>query len=73
MQAKEARKKEIFDSLASTGTYEHTFAELQWGVRAAWRNSPKSAKRSHWNELILLDHRSAKTPAEMFEVGLPCM
>lgn len=68
MQAKAARKKAIFDSLASTGTYEHTFAELQWGVRVAWRNSSKSAHRMHWNELMLLDHREAKTPSEMFEV-----
>lgn len=68
VQAKEARKKEVCDTLARTGTYEHTFDELQWGARVAWRNNGKSAKRSHWNELMLLDHRTADSPAAMFEV-----
>ena len=71
VQAKQARKKAVFESLASTGTYAHTFAELQWGVRVAWRNSSKSAHRTHWNELMLLDHREAKTPGEMFDVRRP--
>ena len=56
------------DSLARSGTYEHTFEELQWGARAAWRNHGKSVLRSHWNELMLLDHRAADTLAKMFEV-----
>jgi hypothetical protein len=70
LQAKVARKKAVCDALARTGTYEHTFSELQWGARVAWRNHSKSAHRSHWNELMLLDHRSADTPAKMFEARL---
>ena len=68
VQIKEERKKEICDSLARSGTYEHTFEELQWGARVAWRNHGASAHRSHWNEVMLLDHRAADTPAKMFEV-----
>jgi Nitric oxide synthase, oxygenase domain len=67
VQAKEARKKEVCDALARDGTYEHTFEELQWGARVAWRNHGQSPHRAHWNELMLLDHRGADTPAKMFE------
>ena len=41
----EARKAEILLSIKDTGTYKHTFDELQYGARVAWRNAPKCANR----------------------------
>ena len=39
--SKEKRLDEIKRSIVTTGTYEHTFDELQHGARVAWRNAPK--------------------------------
>ena len=68
VQAISMRKQQILDSIDKTGTYEHTVDELQWGIRVAWRNAAKCANRKFWDEIVLLDHRHAETPAEMFEV-----
>ena len=35
--AKEARVKEIIAEIEATGTYTHTFDELEHGGRVAWR------------------------------------
>lgn len=34
---KDARVKEVLDEIAATGSYTHTFDELQHGARCAWR------------------------------------
>ncbi len=41
----EARSMEILTSIEHEGTYTHTFDELQYGARVAWRNASKCANR----------------------------
>lgn len=64
------RKAEILASIEKTGTYTHSFEELQHGARVAWRNAPKCSNRKVWNELQLLDRRDVTTNEGMFEACL---
>ena len=68
VQAQSKRLDEVLEEISKTGTYQHTFNELQWAIRVAWRNAAKCANRRFWDEIMLLDHRDADTPAGMFEV-----
>ncbi|KAG2495440.1 hypothetical protein HYH03_006386 [Edaphochlamys debaryana] len=65
-EAKAARVKEVLAEIAATGSYTHTFDELQHGARVAWRHAPKCSNRKFWEELNLLDHRHVDTPEGMF-------
>ncbi len=56
----------IKESIYATGTYVHTFDELQHGTRVAWRNAPKCSNRKYWQQLKLLDQRMATSNKEMF-------
>jgi hypothetical protein len=56
----------IRKSVHATGTYEHTFDELQHGAHVAWRNAPKCSNRKYWQQLKLLDRRTAASNREMF-------
>ncbi|GMH32248.1 hypothetical protein BSKO_00082 [Bryopsis sp. KO-2023] len=67
---KSHRKEEILASIEKTGTYTHSFEELQHGARVAWRNAPKCSNRKVWNELQLLDRRDVTTNEGMFEACL---
>lgn len=69
-QVKEARVKEILEEIKTTGSYTHTFDELQYGARLAWGNAPKCSNRKFWDSIRLLDARSAQTPQEMFTACL---
>ncbi|KAI3435713.1 hypothetical protein D9Q98_001771 [Chlorella vulgaris] len=62
----QARVAEIMAEIEATGTYTHTYDELQHGARCAWRNAPKCANRKFWEELKLVDARDASSPSEMF-------
>ncbi|KAL8898175.1 MAG: hypothetical protein Q9207_006841 [Kuettlingeria erythrocarpa] len=47
------------------GNWEQTPAELEFGIRRAWRNARKCIMRSHSDELKLCDMRNITTSAEM--------
>ena len=49
--SKEQRMCVIRESIENTGTYEHTFDELQHGARIAWRNAPKCSNRKYWEQV----------------------
>jgi len=57
VEQRHRRKQEIMCEIEKTGTYSHTFEELQHGARVAWRNAPKCSNRKFWKELILIDQR----------------
>ncbi len=59
------RKLEVQLEIERTGTYEHTFKELQHGARMAWRNSNKCIGRLFWNTLSVVDKRSETTEEEI--------
>ncbi|KAL7535297.1 LOW QUALITY PROTEIN: hypothetical protein ACHAXR_007456, partial [Thalassiosira sp. AJA248-18] len=63
---KKERVAVIKKSIDETGTYEHTFDELQHGAQVAWRNAPKCANRKYWQQLKLLDCRDVATNTEIF-------
>ncbi|KAG2450637.1 hypothetical protein HYH02_004477 [Chlamydomonas schloesseri] len=65
-ETKTERIKAILAEIEETGTYTHTFDELQHGARVAWRNAPKCSNRKFWEELTLLDYRHADTPEAMY-------
>jgi nitric-oxide synthase len=46
--------------ILTTGTYQHTTAELTWGARVAWRNSARCIGRLYWNSLRVRDLRSVR-------------
>ena len=56
----------IKESIYATGTYAHTYDELQHGARVAWRNAPKCSNWKYWQQLKLLDQRTATSNKEMF-------
>ncbi len=59
------RLAEVRASVSRTGTYEHTFAELQWAARAAWRHSARCSGRDKWRTLQVRDRRAVSDPKEV--------
>ena len=59
------RWHEICDELAATGTYTHTFEELEFGARVAWRNSARCIGRLYWKSLRVRDLRDVRKPADV--------
>jgi nitric-oxide synthase len=57
----EQRWAQIKAEVAHTGSYDHTFAELEWGARVAWRQSVRCIGRGRWQSLVVRDARSART------------
>jgi len=63
-----ARISQVEAEIAATGTYTHTYEELQYGCRVAWRNSSKCIGRLHWDSLTVRDRRHICSPEEIFRV-----
>lgn len=59
----EQRLHHVRSEIDSTGTYAHTFDELTFGARVAWRNSARCIGRLYWNSLRVRDRRHVTTPA----------
>lgn len=64
------RWQEVKAALDSTGTYEHTYDELAYGARLAWRNSSRCVGRYFWQNLQLRDMRHLETEEQMFDAIL---
>jgi nitric-oxide synthase, bacterial len=52
-------------SVNRMGTYEHTFPELQWAARAAWRHAARCSGRDKWRTLRVRDRRAVSDPQEV--------
>ena len=61
------RWQEVQESIERTGTYEHTYDELAYGTKLAWRNSTRCVGRQFWQTLELRDMRHLTTEAEIFQ------
>ncbi|NEQ84277.1 MAG: nitric oxide synthase oxygenase [Moorea sp. SIO2I5] len=61
-----SRWQEVKESIEKTGTYEHTYDELVYGARLAWRNSSRCVARYFCQILNLRDMRDLETEEEMF-------
>lgn len=60
------RMLQVKQDIQATGTYTHTFEELQAGARLAWRNNASFINRSAWKTLRVRDCRHASRPTEIF-------
>ncbi|GLG02339.1 nitric oxide synthase oxygenase [Alicyclobacillus hesperidum subsp. aegles] len=60
------RLEQIASELRFTGTYHHTFEELEHGARMAWRNSNRCIGRLFWKSLTVIDARTADTPETVY-------
>ena len=69
-QAFLARWEEVKEAIEQTGTYEHTYDELAYGAKLAWRNSSRCVGRDFWQTLNVVDRRDLETEAEMFQAIL---
>jgi nitric-oxide synthase, bacterial len=61
----DARLEAVAESIARTGTYDHTFEELEYGAQVAWRNSSRCIGRLYWRSLRLRDRRHVTTPGRI--------
>jgi nitric-oxide synthase len=52
--------------IAATGAYVHTYEELSYGAKMAWRNASRCIGRLYWRNLTVLDRRRARTADEIF-------
>ena len=67
LPALEIRLAEIQQEIELTGTYTHTFEELEHGARMAWRNSNRCIGRLYWKSLVLNDKRNVSNTTEVFD------
>ncbi|PSL34344.1 nitric-oxide synthase [Planomicrobium soli] len=51
----------IQNEIIETGSYTHTFEELEHGARLAWRNNNRCIGRLFWNTLSVFDERQQQT------------
>jgi nitric-oxide synthase len=56
-----ARLRDIARDVARYGTYVHTYEELEFGARVAWRNSSRCIGRLYWRSLKVRDRRQVST------------
>ncbi|MFD1029975.1 nitric oxide synthase oxygenase [Metaplanococcus flavidus] len=63
----ENRLNEIIEEVNQTGTYQHSFEELEHGARMAWRNNNRCIGRLFWNTLTVFDARHVKTADGAFD------
>ncbi len=65
-EALKRRLAEVEHEIAATGTYTHSFEELDFGAKLAWRNAPKCIGRYSWRNMLVRDCRHVTDPDEMF-------
>ena len=63
----EQRLADVQQEIESTGTYTHTFEELEHGARLAWRNSNRCIGRLYWKSLVLNDKRNVANTNDVFD------
>ena len=55
------RWRQIESEIDSEGIYTHTYKELRFGTRLAWRNSNRCIGRHFWRTLQVVDARQCDT------------
>jgi nitric-oxide synthase len=60
-EARDARITEVIQAIRETGSYSHTYEELSFGARVAWRNNARCVGRLFWESLEVIDERAAST------------
>ncbi len=60
------RLSEVEDHLQRDGDYHHSYDELAYGARLAWRNSTRCLGRHLWEDLDVRDRRDLESEEQMF-------
>ena len=63
----ELRWTEIENQIQETGSYTHSYEELDYGGKLAWRNSNRCVGRLFWKTLKTLDKRSVSSESDFKE------
>nr|WP_247739284.1 nitric oxide synthase oxygenase [Bacillus sp. 165] len=66
----EERLHQVKEEIETHGYYVHTFEELEYGARMAWRNSNRCIGRLFWNMLKVFDARDVNTEEQVFNALL---
>lgn len=61
------RLQQVKREIEQTGTYEHTYEELEHGARMAWRNSNRCIGRLFWQTLHVFDARAVEREEDIAE------
>ena len=61
------RLAEVEREIGESGTYTHSYEELAYGAKLAWRNSTRCVGRLYWNGLMVRDMRHSTDEAAMFQ------
>lgn len=61
----EQRIQAVTAEIHATGSYRHTKEELEYGAKAAWRNSNRCIGRLFWETLHIFDQRELNTEEEI--------
>lgn len=61
------RMRAVKKEIKATGTYTHTFEELQYGAQLAWRNSNRCIGRHVWRSLQVRDARDVNSVEEVHD------
>ncbi len=64
-ESPDQRLRQVRREIETTGTYEHTPAELEFGARVAWRNSSRCIGRLYWRSLRVRDRREVTTAPDI--------
>ncbi|KIL47202.1 nitric oxide synthase oxygenase [Jeotgalibacillus soli] len=64
-EERNSRLFQVKEEIIRNGSYKHSYEELEFGARAAWRNSNRCIGRLFWNHLNVFDARSASTAIEV--------
>ena len=62
----ENRVMAVQAEIAETGTYQHTYGELEFGAKVAWRNSNRCIGRLFWESLQVFDRRHLEKEEDIF-------
>lgn len=60
------RLEAVGREIGATGTYEHTFEELEHGAKMAWRNSNRCIGRLFWDSMVVRDQRHLEHPDDIY-------
>lgn len=61
------RLNEIEEEIKETGSYTHTYEELVYGSKMAWRNSNRCIGRLFWESLNVEDARHVENEEEFID------
>ncbi|RWZ52310.1 nitric oxide synthase [Halobacillus fulvus] len=69
-QGLEQRLAQVREQIETSGTYDHTYEELGYGAKVAWRNSNRCIGRLFWDSLQVFDQRHVDKEEDIYDVLL---